>query len=148
MGFNLLNKRSCLASMIIFLSFGLTITQDTYFSMVNFSIFFFQVKYNISNLEAWFYELETRNSSLPSSWNLRLSCIIITILKLKSKKTTHSFIHIIGSHSLARSLTHSITHSETKRLPWFLSTSTLRSFPIWTSQESCPYMFLMVSTVD
>ena len=39
MGLNLLNKRSCLASMIIFLSFGLTITQDTYFSMVNFSIF-------------------------------------------------------------------------------------------------------------
>ena len=42
----------------------------------------------------------------------------------------------------------SSSQEETKRLPWFLSNSSLRSFPIWTSQKSRPYMSLMVSTMD
>ena len=58
MGLNLLNKRSCLASMIIFLSFGLTTTQDTNFSKVNFSIFL--TKFNK------FLELLSRSNTIIS----------------------------------------------------------------------------------
>ena len=110
MGLNLLNKRSCLASMIIFLSFGLTVTQDTYFSMVNFS--FFLTKFNK------FLELLSRSNT--TSVTLKLGSMN---LKLETQAChlpeTHDFLaslQLYWNWNQRKQLTHLFTLSLTRSL--------------------------------
>ena len=118
MGFNLLNKRSCLASMIIFLSFGLTVTQDTYFSMVNFS--FFLTKFNKflellsrSNTTSVTLKLvsmnlkpETQACHLPETYDFLASLQPYWNCNQR-KQLIHLFTLSALTHSLARSPTRS-----------------------------------------
>ena len=109
-GHNLLNKKSWIASKTIFLSFGWTITQDTYFSIVIFS--FVLTKFNK------FLELLYRSNT--ASVTLKLGSMS---LKLETQAyhlpETHDFLESLQPYwnwNQRKQLTHLFTLSLTRSL--------------------------------